>query len=101
MEYSVIDADGHILEPPDLWENYMDPKFRHTCPKLLIMDAGGEILRIEGDDVIDLKRGKKPLKSTELSDRAPPLGLRNLAGWEGSAPAPTALIRFVLPTWRA
>ena len=80
MEYSVIDADGHILEPPDLWENYMDPKFRHTCPKLLIMDAGGEILRIEGDDVIDLRRGKKPLKSTELSDQAPAHWLTQLGG---------------------
>ena len=28
MEYNVIDADGHILEPPDLWEQYIDPKFR-------------------------------------------------------------------------
>jgi hypothetical protein len=21
-----IDADGHILEPPDLWENYLEEK---------------------------------------------------------------------------
>jgi len=25
--YNVIDADGHILEPLDLWDRYMDPKF--------------------------------------------------------------------------
>src|SRR5689334_7543288 len=62
MEYNVIDADGHILEPPDLWENYIDPKFRETCPKVLVNENGGEILRIEGDDAIDLGRGKKPLK---------------------------------------
>ncbi len=23
-----IDADGHILEPPGLWEKYIDPKYR-------------------------------------------------------------------------
>ena len=23
-----VDADGHILEPPDLWEDYIDPKYR-------------------------------------------------------------------------
>ena len=23
--YNVIDADGHILEPVDIWDNYMDP----------------------------------------------------------------------------
>ena len=23
-----IDADGHILEPPDMWEKYIEPKYR-------------------------------------------------------------------------
>ena len=23
-----IDADGHVLEPPDLWERYLEPAFR-------------------------------------------------------------------------
>jgi hypothetical protein len=23
-----IDADGHILEPPDLWESYLEAKYR-------------------------------------------------------------------------
>lgn len=23
---NIIDADGHILEPPDVWEKYIDPK---------------------------------------------------------------------------
>ena len=23
-----IDADGHILEPPDTWEKYIDPQYR-------------------------------------------------------------------------
>jgi len=30
--YNVVDADGHILEPLDLWEKYMDPKFRDRAP---------------------------------------------------------------------
>ncbi len=62
MDYNVIDADGHILEPPDLWEKYMDPKYRETCPKMLFTEQGGEIMRIEGDDAIDLAHGKKPIK---------------------------------------
>ena len=24
--YNVIDADGHILEPLDLWDRYIDPE---------------------------------------------------------------------------
>jgi predicted TIM-barrel fold metal-dependent hydrolase len=61
MEYNVIDADGNILEPPDLWEQYIDPKFREGCPKL-ITDGDSEIFRIEGDDAIDLGRGKQRVK---------------------------------------
>lgn len=59
MEYNVIDADGHICEPPDLWERYIEPKYRDSCPKLIVLEGGAEILRIEGDYAIDLSRGKK------------------------------------------
>ena len=26
--YNVIDADGHILEPVDIWDKYIDPAYR-------------------------------------------------------------------------
>jgi predicted TIM-barrel fold metal-dependent hydrolase len=58
MEYHVIDADGHILEPPDLWEKYIDPKFREGCPKLIIAD-GSETFRVEGDYAVRLGGAKK------------------------------------------
>ena len=29
--YNVIDSDGHILEPLNLWENYIDPAFRERA----------------------------------------------------------------------
>jgi hypothetical protein len=48
MEYNVIDADGRVLEPPDLWEKYINPQFRAGCPKLIFTEEGAEILRIEG-----------------------------------------------------
>ena len=47
--YNVIDADGHILEPLDLWDNYMDPKFRDRAPRLVIEnESGKEKLDVEG-----------------------------------------------------
>jgi predicted TIM-barrel fold metal-dependent hydrolase len=61
VEYNVIDADGHVLEPPDLWERYIEPRFRDHCPKLFIYENGNEILRIEGEDALDFGRGKKPV----------------------------------------
>ncbi|MEE9607082.1 MAG: amidohydrolase family protein [Myxococcota bacterium] len=32
-DFRVIDADGHVLEPPDLWEKYIDPEFRSQAPR--------------------------------------------------------------------
>ena len=27
--YKAIDADGHVMEPVDLWDRYLDPEFKH------------------------------------------------------------------------
>ena len=46
--YKVIDADGHILEPVDIWDRYMDPAWRDRAPRMVIGDNGKERLLIEG-----------------------------------------------------
>src|SRR5438270_237231 len=46
--YNVIDADGHVLEPLDLWGKYIDPGFRDRAPRLFIDADGKERLRIDG-----------------------------------------------------
>jgi len=46
--YDVIDSDGHVLEPPDFWGNYLDPTYRDRAPKLFVDTDGKERLRIEG-----------------------------------------------------
>src|SRR3979409_2732781 len=55
--YNVIDADGHILEPLDLWNNYIDPKFRDRAPRIVKTDNGKERLIIEEHAVGDGQRG--------------------------------------------
>ena len=47
-EATVIDADGHILEPPDLWEKYLEPKYRPDAVRLKIGDDGYEYLEVAG-----------------------------------------------------
>jgi predicted TIM-barrel fold metal-dependent hydrolase len=44
----VIDADGHILEPPDLWEKYIEPKYRDRAIRLRVGDDGWEFLEVDG-----------------------------------------------------
>src|SRR6476619_4445338 len=46
--YNVVDADGHILEPLDLWDNYIDPEFRERRPRFVIDENGKERLSVEG-----------------------------------------------------
>ena len=29
----VADSDLHVMEPPDLWQRYIDPAFRHAAPE--------------------------------------------------------------------
>jgi len=56
-EYNVIDSDGHILEPLDLWNKYMDPKFRDRAPRIVKGENGKERLVIEEHAVGDGQRG--------------------------------------------
>src|SRR5205814_4744986 len=46
--YNTVDADGHILEPLDLWDNYIDPEFRERRPRFVIDENGKERLSVEG-----------------------------------------------------
>ena len=48
--YDIIDADGHVLEPLDLWEKYMDPAYRERAPRLIIDTDGKERLLHRGQD---------------------------------------------------
>ena len=43
-----VDADGHILEPPDLWETYIDPAFRDRALRIVVDENGLEELQIDG-----------------------------------------------------
>src|SRR2546425_373772 len=43
-----IDADGHVLEPPDMWEKYIDPEFRDRAIRIRTRREDGlEILEID------------------------------------------------------
>ncbi len=42
-----VDADGHILEPPDLWERYLEPKYRDRAVRIR-SDQSGEYLEVDG-----------------------------------------------------
>jgi len=92
-----VDADAHVLEPPDLWEHYLDPAYRDRAIRVAV-DAGGvEVLEVDG----------KPLQRSlgqlhKLGGYGIPLDrLESEAGrnYVGSAPAagmdPAARLRWM------
>src|SRR5579875_3500559 len=42
--YNVIDSDGHVLEPVDLWQRYIDPAWREQAPRYFIDERGKEMM---------------------------------------------------------
>ena len=44
----VVDADGHILEAPDLWEKYLEPKYRDRAVRIRKDERGLEYLEVDG-----------------------------------------------------
>src|SRR5438067_5189378 len=44
----VVDADGHILEAPDLWEKYLEAQYRDRPVRIRKDDRGLEYLEVDG-----------------------------------------------------
>lgn len=42
MEYKIVDCDQHVIEPPDLWKNYLPRRFQDQAPKLVRDEDGGD-----------------------------------------------------------
>ena len=40
--HRIVDADCHILEPPDIWTNWLPEKYQDKAPKLVKDHAGGD-----------------------------------------------------------
>ncbi|NKB98130.1 MAG: amidohydrolase family protein [Pseudomonadales bacterium] len=69
-----IDADGHILEPPNLWEDYLEEKFRPRALRIRVDDDGFEYLEID----------QKPSQRSRRGS----LGLLGAMGEEDQKPSP-------------
>ena len=43
----IVDADGHVLEPLDTWQKYIDPQYRDRAVRLEHDDNGWEVLMFD------------------------------------------------------
>ena len=52
-----VDADGHILEPSNLWETYLEPKYRDRALRVVKDENGLDALEIGGQPSVMSRRG--------------------------------------------
>ncbi len=57
MVTKIIDVDSHILEPGDLWEKNLEPRYRDKGIRLLTNDKGLEIFQINSRKSLTLAEG--------------------------------------------
>lgn len=48
----LFDADSHVLEPPDLWDNYLDPAFRNRSIHITPDAQGIDQLWVDGEVIM-------------------------------------------------
>lgn len=61
MAYSkVVDADGHILEPRDLWQNYLEAKYQARGVRFRFNDRGEEFIEVDGKTFFGSGDGRQP-----------------------------------------
>jgi predicted TIM-barrel fold metal-dependent hydrolase len=60
----VVDADSHVLEPPDLWERYLESRYRDRAIRIARSPDGLEQLIVDGQVI--MPRGLVGLGGVEL-----------------------------------
>jgi predicted TIM-barrel fold metal-dependent hydrolase len=79
----VVDADGHVLEPATLWEDYLEPAYRDRAVRVLPDAEGLEVVYVDG----------RPF------DRMSPGGIALIGsmGEKGARPSPDRRYMDVMP----
>ena len=52
----VVDADGHIMEPANLWQEYIQPEFKERAIRVVRDEADGDKLMIDGEILSRVRR---------------------------------------------
>lgn len=46
---SVVDADGHVIEPGEMWPQYLDAQYHSLAPKRVVDEQGRSVTMLEGE----------------------------------------------------
>ena len=88
---TVVDSDGHILEPPDLWEKYLEPKYRDRAIRLRVDNRGLEYFEIDRQVGKTLRGGALGALGGAYQDPRELLTPGKLTYWEVAQRTPGAI----------
>ena len=57
--YRLISNDNHVMEPPDLWTDRVEPKFRDRAPRVSRNENGSDFWYCDGNVVITVAAGSQ------------------------------------------
>lgn len=52
LDYNIIDADAHMAEPPELWQQRVEQRFRDAAPRVLHEHKGQKGMYLAFEDVV-------------------------------------------------
>lgn len=93
-QYQIIDADSHVLEPPDMWKKYLEPAFRRFTPT--------PELTLEGESLLYKYSARLRHEGTKQVNQAYPLSQFNGFDAESHMRAMQQMgvdISFIYPTY--
>ena len=63
--YRVISSDSHIIEPPGMWADRIEPRFRGREPTLVKQEMGNDVWFCDGQEMMDVVVGTQAGKRFE------------------------------------
>ncbi len=79
-DFHVLDADGHVMEPLDLWERHIDPEFRAQAPRC----SGAMTVEVMGHRMPDVPGWQESPDPDPLA-ADPRFGFAAKRGWDGAS----------------
>ncbi|MYE13559.1 MAG: amidohydrolase family protein, partial [Gammaproteobacteria bacterium] len=67
--FRVLDTDAHMMEPPSIWRDYIDPNFADRAPQIGDMGNGRPGMMVEGMPITK-QDGNYPMHSKEFLEAA-------------------------------
>jgi predicted TIM-barrel fold metal-dependent hydrolase len=71
ITHTILSSDSHVVEPPDLWENRLEPRFRDRAPRV-VQEADGDWWIVDGHRTNSFQGGAQAGKRFEHHDEVKP-----------------------------